>query len=67
MVCLYELEQLLMADQEWTQRVSSLKRLIQEHARDEEETEFPKLRRVLDERKRRRMAGQVRREKAMIV
>jgi hemerythrin superfamily protein len=66
-VHLYELEQLLMENQNWSERVASLKKLIEEHVRDEEESEFPELQRVLDEQKRRRMAGQMRREKAMVV
>jgi hemerythrin superfamily protein len=46
---LYELEQLLRSNGDWTERVRSLTDLIREHAREEEEQEFPKLRQLLSE------------------
>lgn len=61
------LEQLPKDGPEWALRAGELKRLIEKHARDEEETEFPKLRRLLSEMESTRLSGDVQREKAMVL
>jgi iron-sulfur cluster repair protein YtfE (RIC family) len=65
-VSLYELEQ-LREDAQWPERVSSLRRLIEEHARKEEETEFPKLRETLDQQAMKTLAGSLQRQKMMVL
>jgi hemerythrin superfamily protein len=64
---LYELEQMVRNNEDWRHRVMSLRRLIETHARQEEEQEFPKLRQALQERERVMVAGQIRREEALVV
>jgi iron-sulfur cluster repair protein YtfE (RIC family) len=64
---MYELETMLKNNADWTQRVRDLRELIQRHARDEEEVEFPKLRALLDERRSRRVSGRIRREEALVL
>jgi hypothetical protein len=41
--------------------------LITRHIREEEDVQFPKLQGLLDAEERRRLAGQVRREEALIL
>ena len=50
----------------WTTRVRTLRELVEKHARDEEEVEFPRLRQLLSERDKSRLAGNIRREKSLI-
>jgi hemerythrin superfamily protein len=64
---LFELEKMLKSGEDWTHRVRALRQLIAEHAREEEEIEFPKVRALLDEKRRRSVSGLVRREEAMIL
>ncbi|MFN3325638.1 MAG: hemerythrin domain-containing protein [Bryobacteraceae bacterium] len=64
---LYELEQCLRNNQDWTGRVRSLSNLISSHVRDEEEVEFPKLRRALDNRQKRSLSAGIHREEAMVL
>ncbi len=64
---LHALEQMPKDDPEWVQRAGTLKRLIADHARQEEEVEFPKLRRVLDEHGLMRLSRNMQREKALIL
>ena len=64
---LYELEQMLMNNEDWRHRVTSLRTLIETHARQEEEQEFPRLRNILQDRERAMLAGQIRREEALVL
>jgi len=64
---LFELERMLMNDQNWSRRVESLRDLIERHVRDEEEIEFPKLRESLDERRGRTLSQNIRREEALVL
>lgn len=64
---LYGLEQTIRDDAAWLPRVSALKNLLADHARQEEDIEFPRLRVLLDEEATARMARKVRREKAMVL
>jgi iron-sulfur cluster repair protein YtfE (RIC family) len=63
---LYELETLLKANADWTPVVRSLRAIVEEHIQDEEQVEFPRLRQVLDEKNTRKLAGQIRREEALV-
>ncbi|HEV7367560.1 hemerythrin domain-containing protein [Arenibaculum sp.] len=64
---LFALEQMRKDDSRWAVRASELRLLIAGHVRQEEEVDFPKLRRRMDERTTRAAAGGVQREKAFIV
>lgn len=66
-IALHELEEALKTGAPWTERVRSLRSLIERHVRDEEDVEFPKLQSLMDEGLRRSVSGQIQREKAMIV
>jgi hemerythrin superfamily protein len=63
---LYEIENLLKANADWTSVVRSLRQIVVEHIQDEEQVEFPRLRRILDERDTRKLAGLIRREEALV-
>jgi len=64
---LYALEQMVGDEMAWARRAGQLRALIAEHARDEEETQFPRLRQLLDEQATARLSRHVRREKAMLL
>jgi iron-sulfur cluster repair protein YtfE (RIC family) len=64
---LWALERLIGDADAWAERASALKRLVADHARREEEVEFPRLRHRLDDDAFARLARHVRREKAMVV
>jgi iron-sulfur cluster repair protein YtfE (RIC family) len=66
-VHLYELEMALSSGTAWAERARALQALIARHIRDEEDVQFPKLQGLLDAEGRRRLAGQVRREEALIL
>ena len=64
---LHALEDLIRDDSGWLPRVMDLRALIESHARDEEEREFPALRARFDDKATARLFGEVQREKAMIL
>ena len=64
---MHALEEMAKDDPAWVERVRALKTLIESHARNEEDVQFPKLREALDERARANLAGSVQREKAMVL
>jgi len=64
---LYELEMTLQSGASWGERARSLQSLITRHIREEEDVQFPRLQGLLDAEERRRLAGQVRREEALIL
>lgn len=66
-VHLYELEMALSSGTAWAERARALQALIARHIREEEDVQFPKLQGLLDDEGRRRLAGQVRREEALIL
>jgi hemerythrin superfamily protein len=66
-VRLFELEHKAKDDPSWIEDLRSLHRIVQEHAREEEESEFPKLRAVLDQGRTTNLLGEVHREKAMLL
>jgi hemerythrin superfamily protein len=64
---LFELEHKAKDDPSWIVEVKSLHRILEEHAREEEQSEFPKLRAALDEGQRASLLGEVTREKSMLL
>lgn len=66
-IALFELECTVKHGKDWSRLVSRLRTLIEGHIREEEEESFPALRRALSERRSRSLAGQIRREEAMVL
>ena len=66
-VRLFELEHKAKDDPSWIEGIRELRRILAEHAREEEQVEFPKLRAALDERRKSNLLGEVHREKSMIL
>lgn len=66
-ILLFEIEQALMERRSWDEQVRSLGSMVERHAREEEDVEFPKLRQALDTRRTRRLSSQVRREEALVL
>jgi hemerythrin superfamily protein len=66
-VHLFELESALQTVSTWRSRVRMLDELIRGHIRDEEEKEFPRLEEMLEEGRARTVAGQIRREEALVL
>lgn len=64
---LYRLEETPKDAPAWAGHASALHRLIEEHARHEEEIDFPKLRAILDETETARLARNLHREKALVL
>lgn len=64
---LYALERMPKNAPEWRDKAMELRQVIAEHAREEEEVEFPMLRAALDRRATRRLAGTMARERAMVL
>jgi hemerythrin superfamily protein len=63
---LYQLENLLKQNEDWTAVVRSLRQIVEAHIQEEEQVEFPRLRQILDEQNTRKLAGQIRREAALV-
>jgi hemerythrin superfamily protein len=66
-IALYQLEQMVKANQDWTERVRTLRTLIEDHIREEEEVEFPRLRMALDQQSKARTARHIVREEALVL
>jgi iron-sulfur cluster repair protein YtfE (RIC family) len=64
---LFELERALHGEDEWREAVRTLRSEIEPHAREEEETEFPRLRELLGQSATARLSGKIRQEEALIV
>jgi hemerythrin superfamily protein len=64
---LYGLENALTSPVQWGERVQRLREVILPHIRDEEDVEFPRLRRILQEKQNAAIAGKILREEAMIL
>jgi hypothetical protein len=64
---LYGLENALTSPVQWGDRVQRLREVILPHIRDEEDVEFPRLRRILQEKQNAAIAGKILREEAMIL
>jgi hemerythrin superfamily protein len=66
-VRLFELEHKAKDDRSWLEDIRALHRFVREHAREEEESEFPKLRAALGDRRTANVLGEVQREKSMLL
>jgi hemerythrin superfamily protein len=66
-ILLFEMETAVMHRRPWTEPVTRLRAMVERHAREEEEEQFPRLRQVLDERRFTQVAAQVHREEALIL
>lgn len=66
-VALFELENMLKNGQDWSQRVRSLRDLIQHHVQQEESEVFPRLRQMMDQDRQSTVSGQISREEAMVL
>ncbi len=66
-VHLYQLENALKTDAGFSQHVAALRALIGRHIREEEDVQFPKLHALMDTARSRTLAGQIRREEALIL
>lgn len=64
---LFELEGAIHHDEEWRDAVRALRSEIEPHARDEEETEFPRLRDLLDQKRTAQLTRKIRQEEALVV
>ena len=64
---LYGLESAIDSPAQWRVHVGQLKNVILPHIRDEEEVEFPRLRRMLQEKEHASLAGKILREQAMVL
>ena len=66
-VKLFELEHKPNDDPSWMSELKALHHMIESHAREEEQIEFPKLRAALDEARCVNLMGEVQREKSMLL
>jgi iron-sulfur cluster repair protein YtfE (RIC family) len=66
-VHLYQVETALKRNANWAGPGRSLHALIERHARDEEDVQFPRLQAHLDKTRTREVGGQIHREEAMIL
>lgn len=64
---LFELERAIHQDEEWRDAVRALRSEIEPHAREEEETEFPRLRELLDRKGTTELSRKIRQEEALVV
>jgi hemerythrin superfamily protein len=64
---LFELEAAIHGEDEWRDAVRALRTEIEPHAREEEETEFPRLRELLDEKRTAELARKIWQEEALVV
>ncbi len=64
---LFELEQAINEEDEWRDAVRALRSEIEPHAREEEETEFPRLRELLDQTATAELSRKIRQEEALVV
>jgi iron-sulfur cluster repair protein YtfE (RIC family) len=64
---LFELERAIHENERWRDGVRALRSEIEPHAREEEETEFPRLRELLDQRRTAQLNRKIRQEEALVV
>ena len=64
---LFELEHRAKDDPTWIEDLRALHRMFEDHAREEEQTEFPKLRAALSATQRTSLLGDVSREKSLLL
>lgn len=66
-VRLFELEHQSKNSPAWMAKLRELRQIVASHARQEEESEFPRLRSVLKEEGKSQLFGEIRREKALLL
>jgi hemerythrin superfamily protein len=66
-VKLFELEHKPKDDPSWMPELRELHHMVETHAREEEQVEFPKLRAALDEARCANLMGEVQREKSLLL
>ena len=66
-VLLYEIENELMAGEDWNTSVGPLRELIRKHIDEEEREIFPQLRQQMEKAAQSKVSGQISREEALIV
>jgi hemerythrin superfamily protein len=66
-VHLFELEHRDKSDSRWIGKLRELRGIIADHARQEEESEFPRLRSALGGNAKSRLMGEIGREKALLL
>jgi hemerythrin superfamily protein len=64
---LFELEHQAKEDAGWIAKLRDLRGIIEKHARQEEDSEFPRLRAALSGDGKSRLLGEIRREKALLL
>ena len=64
---LYKLEQTPKAEEQWHTYALELRAIVEQHIRQEEDVDFPKLRAALDETASAEISGKIEREKAMML
>lgn len=64
---LFELERAPKDGRRWMTLLRDLRKLVEDHAGDEEQRQFPRLRAKLDERQTANLLGRVQREKAFLL
>ena len=64
---LFEIESAIMDRRSWSGPVSTLRNMVERHAREEEQEQFPRLRQVLSDQRRGTVGAQVHREEALIL
>ncbi len=64
---LFELEHAAKDSSKWLDDLRSLHQIVEKHAKEEEEVEFPKLRAALNDRRTANLLSEVHREKAMLL
>lgn len=64
---LYHLEMALRDQAMWREHVRALRDLVANHIREEEDVDFPRLRQVLNDQRRRTLSGKIGREKALVL
>jgi hemerythrin superfamily protein len=66
-ILLFEIEEALMAGQSWSSPVGQIRDLIAGHIEEEERDVFPRLRQIMEGAQTPKVAGQIRREEALIL
>jgi len=64
---IFELEVAIRSTDEWRDAVRALRSEIEPHAREEEQTEFPRLRELLDKKRATQLNRKIRQEEALVV
>jgi hemerythrin superfamily protein len=65
-VFLYRLEQMPKDSPQWSEGVTTLRRLVREHAQEEETDVFPRMRTLLDVQQREALNRKIRRERGLV-